>query len=183
MQLFTSRHSHISGHISGLYFQRTENPQIWLYVSLACFRSTFTSTNQQRGASCRGNHCCHNHPVFDRRWCGYVPQTPAEHGERRVSVNAHPQTQSHMSNIHFLLSLYFLARTSKLFLCLSFSMHFNWCVHGIACMCTTVIAKHTVVSPFQRPPETQAACSDEVWQLNRNGERTFLHQSPLSAHI
>ncbi len=160
-----------------LYVQRIENPQKWLYVSLACFRSTFTSINQQRGASYRGNHCRHNHPVFDRRWCDHVPQTPAEHGERRVSVNAF------MSNIYFLLSISFLARTSKLFLYLSFSMHLNWCVHGIACVRTTVIAKHPVVSPFQRPPETQAASSDEVWQLDRKGEWTFLHQSPLSAHI
>lgn len=59
-------------------------------------------------------------------------------------------------------------------------MHLNWCVHGIACMRNTVIAKHLVVSPFQRPPQTQAASADEVWQLDRNGERTIFFISHLS---
>lgn len=98
-----------------------------------------------------------------------------------VWTRTHEHNHTFMSNIPFLLSLSLLARTAKLFLCLSFSMHLNWCVHGIACMRNTVIAKHLVVSPFQRPPQTQAASADEVWQLDRNGERTFLHQPPLSA--
>lgn len=52
-----------------------------------------------------------------------------------------------------LLSPSFLARTPKIFLSLSFSMHLNWRVHGIACMHTTVITSRCISFP-EAPPNT-----------------------------
>lgn len=184
MQLFTSCHSHIFGHINVCMFREQKTHKNGCMCLLLVSDQPLPAPTSSVGPVIGGIIAtiiilC----LIGAGVAMYHKRRQSMENGEWVWTRTHKHNHTFMSNIHFLLSISFLARTSRLFLCLSFSMHPNWCVHGIACMRTTVIAKHPVVFPFQRPPETQAASSDEVWQLDRNGEQTFLHQSPLSAHI